>query len=127
MLLLGWMTIQHVRIRPARRITNSKDRQLTIMLIVQVFCVVILTLPISVQKTYALLTVDQPKSVERTQIEGVIANLVVIIALINTSTSFYLFTLTSRIFRKELKPLLCLSKRRQACIGVNIAVLRKKP
>lgn len=125
MLILGWMTIRHVRRRPIQRSSNSKDRQLTIMLTVQVFCVATLSLPISVQKIYAEFTTYQMKSLERIQIENFLANIVVLIALMNTSTSFYLFTLTSHIFRKELKPLLFFSNRRRTTIEPGMATVCK--
>lgn len=114
MCVLGWMTVRHVRHRPIHRQSNIKDRQLTIMLIVQVFCIAFLSLPLSIQKLYAQFTVNEVKSLQRNQIENFIATVVNLLGLSNTSTSFYMFTLTSHAFRKELKPLLLFSNRRRA-------------
>ncbi|CAF2660885.1 unnamed protein product [Rotaria sp. Silwood2] len=124
MFILGWMTIRHVRHRPIHHPSNLKDRQLTIMLIVQVLGVAFLSLPISIQKIYAEFTINQMKSSERIQIENFLATIVVLVALTNTSTSFYMFTLTSQVFRKELKPLLFFSSRRRAGVEPNQTILR---
>ena len=114
MLVLGLLTIRNVRAsRRLRKDTNVKDRQLTSMLLIQVLCLVILSLPVSVQKIYSEMTYDQWKSAEHKLIENFIATLVVLLAMINSSTSFYLFTLTGKVFRKELKNLF-LSRRCQA-------------
>jgi hypothetical protein len=116
MLVLGSMTIRNVRAgRHVRTETNPKDRQLTIMLIIQVICFLILSMPISIQKLYAELTLYQSKSSNRLLIESFLATFVVLLALMNASTSFYLFTLTGNVFRKELKSLF-FSNRRQATI-----------
>jgi hypothetical protein len=116
MLILGLMTIRNVQKgQQIRREVNVKDRQLTIMLIIQVICISTLSMPISIQKIYAEMTLHYTKSSERTIIENFFATFVVLLALMNTSTSFYLFTLTGKVFRKELK-LLFISNRRQASI-----------
>jgi hypothetical protein len=114
MLILGLMTIRNVRKgQQIRREVNAKDRQLTVMLIIQVICISILSMPISIQKIYAEMTLHEIKSSERQIIENFFATFVVLLALMNTSTSFYLFTLTGKVFRKELK-VLFISNRRQA-------------
>ncbi|CAF0880350.1 unnamed protein product [Adineta steineri] len=112
MFIFGWLTIRNVRttghLRPQ---TSVKDRQLTAMLLIQVISTAILTLPISIQKLYSEITLNQVKSQQSKLIESFFATFVVLLALMNTSTSFYLFTLTGKIFRKELKNLICLRQR----------------
>jgi hypothetical protein len=113
MLILGLMTIRNVSGgRHVRAETNVKDRQLTLMLILQVICISILSMPISIQKIYSERTMYQKKGVDQTILESFFATFVVLLALMNSSTSFYLFTLTGKVFRKELK-LLFLSNRRR--------------
>lgn len=107
MLILGWLTIGHVRATHEHR----KDRQLTRMLFIQVICVTIFSLPISVQKIYSEMTLNEAKSSEHLLIENFFGTFVVLLALVNTSTSFYLFTLTGKVFRRELKSLLFVSRR----------------
>ncbi|UJR34983.1 hypothetical protein I4U23_027762 [Adineta vaga] len=125
MLILGWMTIRNVRLgQHLRRETNFKDRQLTAMLFIQVICIVILSCPISIQKIYTNLTLNQNKSLEMKQIESFFATFVVLLALLNTATSFYLFTLTGKVFRKELKQLFW-SKRQQPTVQPTATVIIK--
>ncbi|CAF4020446.1 unnamed protein product, partial [Rotaria magnacalcarata] len=114
MFILGWMTIRHVRHRQIHRQSSSKNRQLTILLIVQVLCVTFLSLPFSVQRIYLQFTINQMKSSQRIEIENFLGTVATLIILSNTTMSFYMFTLTSQVFRKELKPLLFFSSRRRA-------------
>jgi hypothetical protein len=116
MLILGLMTIRNVhKTQRIRRDVSAKDRQLTVMLIIQVICISILSMPISIQKIYAEMTLYYTKSAQQKIIENFFATFVVLLALMNTSTSFYLFTLTGKVFRKELKSLF-ISNRRQAIV-----------
>jgi hypothetical protein len=116
MLILGWMTIRNVRSgRNLRRETSAKDRQLTKMLLIQVTCITILSMPISIQKIYSQITLNQTKDAYQTAVANFFATFVVLLALMNASTSFYLFTLTGKVFRQQLK-LLFFSNRRQATI-----------
>jgi hypothetical protein len=125
MLILGYMTIRNVRGgQHLRRETNAKDRQLTIMLIIQVIFISILSMPISVQKVYSQMTVNYTKSSERVLIENFFATFVVLLALMNTSTSFYLFTLAGKVFRKELKYLFVSNRRQTEVHPSAIAVTR---
>ncbi|CAF4393139.1 unnamed protein product [Adineta steineri] len=126
MFIFGWLTIRNVRttghLRPQ---TSVKDRQLTAMLLIQVISTAILTLPISIQKLYSEITLNQVKSQQSKLIESFFATFVVLLALMNTSTSFYLFTLTGKIFRKELKNLIC-SRQRQPTIEPTMAMTNVK-
>jgi hypothetical protein len=125
MLILGWMTIQNVRNgRHLRRETSAKDRQLTAMLLIQVTCITILSMPISIQKIYAAITLNQTKDAYQTAVANFFATFVVLLALMNASTSFYLFTLTGKVFRQQLK-LLFFSNQRQATIQPTATVMIK--
>ena len=116
MFLFGLLTIRNLHQRRIHRMINKKERQLTMMLITQVVCVTILSLPISIQKIYAEFVTGQFKTKERMEMEQFFATVVVLIAFINTSVSFYLFTLTSEVFRKELRSILFCSRQRRATI-----------
>ncbi|CAF2142228.1 unnamed protein product [Rotaria magnacalcarata] len=121
MFILGWMTIRHVRHRQIHRQSSSKNRQLTILLIVQVLCVTFLSLPFSVQRIYLQFTINQMKSSQRIEIENFLGTVATLIILSNTTMSFYMFTLTSQVFRKELKPLLFFSSRRRADVEPTLS------
>jgi ABC-type microcin C transport system permease subunit YejB len=119
------MTIRNARLgQHLRRERNVKDRQLTAMLIIQVICISILSMPISIEKIYSELTSYQIKSAEQVLIENILATFVVLLALMNTSTSFYLFTLTGKVFRKELKSLF-FSNRRQTDVEPSVIAIAR--
>ncbi|CAF1385345.1 unnamed protein product [Adineta steineri] len=85
------MTTQHIRHRPINRGASLKDRQLTIMLIVQFLLFQISSLPISIQRIYAQITIDEIKSSQRIQIEIFFVEVVNYTAFTNTTTPFYMF------------------------------------
>jgi ABC-type microcin C transport system permease subunit YejB len=96
------------------------------MLIIQVICISILSMPISIEKIYSELTSYQIKNAKRVLIENILATFVVLLALMNTSTSFYLFTLTGSVFRKELKSLFFSNRRLSEVEPSAIANARAK-
>ena len=67
------------------------------------------------------MTLNRSKSTGQVLTENFFATFVVLLALMNTSRSFYLFTLTGKVFQKELK-LLFLSHRRQVNIEPTMAI-----
>ncbi|CAF1680170.1 unnamed protein product [Adineta ricciae] len=105
MLLFGGMTIRNVQHRPINRVVNAKDRQLTLMFIVQVSIFQILSLPISIQRIYSYITINDSKTLQRKQLESLLSDVSNYAAFTDTVISFYLFTLTGSLFRKELKSL----------------------
>ncbi|CAF1318874.1 unnamed protein product [Adineta ricciae] len=74
MLLFGGMTIRNVRHRPINRAANTKDRQLALMLIVQVVIFQILSLPISIQRIYSYITINDSKTLQRKQLESLLSD-----------------------------------------------------
>ncbi len=125
MLILGWMTIRNVRAgRHLRRETSAKDRQLTAMLLIQVTCIIILSMPISIQKIYAQIIINQTEGTYQISVENFLSTFVVLLALLNASTSFYLFTLTGKVFRQQLK-FLFFSNRTQADIQPTATTMIK--
>jgi len=120
MFILGLMTIRHVNNERIRQIITRRDRQLTVLLIVQVLCFIILSLPLAIQRIYNQFTMYQVKSQERIQLETLFSTLFSFLILTNSATSFYLFTLTSKLFRKELKALLFFSRQRVGIAPIQI-------
>jgi hypothetical protein len=81
---------------------------------------------------YAVLSEHQIKSVEQQQLENFLDAFFVLITLVNSSSSFYIFTLTGEIFRKELKQIFCFKFgtsvapiTTQSTIGVNVHLREK--
>ncbi|CAF3950200.1 unnamed protein product [Adineta steineri] len=118
MLIFGSLTICNVRhsqqrLTPTQNILlkmqNNKKKtpkQMAIMLLVQVICSIILSLPISIQNIYSQITINNEKSYDQQRIEEILDTLFVLVSLMNSSISFYIFTLTGQIFREELKKFL---------------------
>lgn len=69
---------------------RKRDRQLIKMLLVQLICTVILTLPIAIQKLYTTLTQNMIKDSYQIAEENFISQLLRILTHINASISFYL-------------------------------------
>ncbi|CAF1008793.1 unnamed protein product [Adineta steineri] len=87
------------------RTVQKRDSQLITMLLIQVAVFVISTLPISIYKIYGIATIYSTKSTLRKSWENTIFNICVISLFINNSVTFYVYTLTGRVFRKELMKL----------------------
>ncbi|CAF3291464.1 unnamed protein product [Rotaria socialis] len=91
---------------PNNRKTKTST-QMTVMLLVQVVCSIILSLPISIQNIYNEMTQNYNKTVQQQQqqqVENLLDILFVLITLINTvQYHFFIFTLTGKVFRQELK------------------------
>jgi hypothetical protein len=102
MLLFGSLTVINVRqrrrvltiVNENNRVSRRTDSQLLCMLAVQVFVIIISTLPFSVTRLYILFT--------RNTINSVVSGVVSTIPYFAHTSSFYLYTLTGTIFRQEL-------------------------
>ncbi|CAF0985098.1 unnamed protein product [Adineta steineri] len=113
--IFGLLTIRNIRSRvvyPVRSVQNCinsrllirlNDRNLTRMVLIQVFVVLVLDLPFGIYRAYASLTSDVTKSSYRVAIENLIYSLIVLLICITHSTSFYLYTLTGSFYRHALK------------------------
>ncbi|CAF1129734.1 unnamed protein product [Adineta steineri] len=100
MIILGLATyynVRQTRSHVAPIVTNNgnsgqlkrRDRQLLKMTCIQFICIIILTLPIAIQKLYATFTQNVVKGATQVAIENFITILLRIFVHINASTSFY--------------------------------------
>ncbi|UJR22988.1 hypothetical protein I4U23_026015 [Adineta vaga] len=117
MIIVGLGTFHNVqlsrtRINPTETNTQNmnqlkkRDRQLIKMLLVQVIFTVSLTLPLAIQKLYSTFTQNFVKDSYQVAIEGLITHIVRLLAFTNSCISFYIFTLSGSIYRKEFIGLL---------------------
>ncbi len=93
-----------------------KDQQVLAMLLIQVFIYVSSTIFYTINLLYTVLTMNDAanKSSERKSIEAFATFISGILVFICPCLSFYLFTLSSHLFRKELKSMvLHIYRRRQ--------------
>lgn len=109
MLIFGIWTIANTRrlrrIAPrGRRISvlNKRDHTLMLMLFLQVILITITTVPHAVQKLYSTLTVDVPKDAYTKAAENVFIVVVRAVSFFNHSCTFYILTLSGKMFREEL-------------------------
>ncbi|CAF1311299.1 unnamed protein product [Adineta steineri] len=127
MLIFGLMTISNVRktqsrLQPATltmnprnghesTITNMRsslqrkksDRQLLIMLFIQVLLILLLTLPLATYKLYSTLTRNILKSTLQNTIENFIFNIFLLAVYVSCGMPFYIYTLSGgSVFRKAL-------------------------
>ncbi|CAF1116990.1 unnamed protein product [Adineta ricciae] len=121
-LVFGWLTILNthkilsrvgpltitVNARKSQVIRNKKrsrktDQDLLTMLFVQVIFLAIFTLPLAVQKLYATLTKNVPKSFLQITIEDFIYQIALICTYFATAMPFYVNTLSGgSVFRKAM-------------------------
>ncbi|UJR10969.1 hypothetical protein I4U23_015154 [Adineta vaga] len=102
---------------------QKKDRQYLKMLLIQLAFTVSLTLPIAIQKLYATFTQNQVKSASQLEVESFAAQAVRTLTQINSCLSFYLYTLSGTIFRREL--IVIMIKLIKFIFGVNSCIYQQ--
>ncbi|CAF1198044.1 unnamed protein product [Adineta ricciae] len=112
MLLFGLLTIQKLRqnrrLLPAvicsrnHHLMKPSDVKLVSMLIAQVFVIILSVLPFSINNIYASCTLNVQKDAFRIAQENVITQTVNTMTSFAHTTSFYLYTLSGSLFRREL-------------------------
>ncbi len=130
MCIFGILTLKNLKRQRqliAPMIINSRtlqqrgqlDNQLLKMLLIQVLVISITTLPLSVQRIYSAFTSNISKSLYRIAQEGLFSNIAQGFSYIAHSTTFYLFMLSGRIYREELKRLFIKLTNYFHCIGIT--------
>ena len=120
-LIFGWMTIRNIRLsqiridmvigtgsnnntlstRNKQRQFKRTDRHLFLMLFIQVILFACLTLPLSIEKLHATLTINIVKSKLRSKVEDFIYQVTLLLVNIVAGMQFYINIFTGgRIFRK---------------------------
>ncbi|CAF3553658.1 unnamed protein product [Rotaria sp. Silwood1] len=133
MTIFGLLTVRNLK-RYYNQIHNSitiilerrkKQEWLILrMILIQLIVNVILSLPITIYLCYSGLTQYIIKSSFRIFMENYIYNMLTILQYINAAASFYVYSLTSRIFRKELHYLIIyyLNRVKQSLINYSTAL-----
>ncbi|CAF1053526.1 unnamed protein product [Rotaria sp. Silwood1] len=128
MIIFGLMTIANItksrsRLQPAARtmdgstghntattnfgqVTSEQrktDRRLLIMLLAQISLIILLTIPLAIDKLYTTITQSVLKSPLRKTIESFIFNILILIYYMSCGMPFYIYTLSGgSIFRKAI-------------------------
>ena len=98
MMIIGLATMQNIlsirtrvgNMQTTVRQLSRKDRQLILMLSVQLIVTIICTLPHAIQKLYATFSVNDIKSPYRSAVESLMSQITRQLLYINASISFYL-------------------------------------
>lgn len=98
MMIIGLATLRHVRLVRQRirttgaivRSINRKDRQLIVMLFVQLIATILCTLPHAILKLYTTFSRNQSKTIDRLSMENLLSQITRQLLYINASMSFYL-------------------------------------
>jgi hypothetical protein len=94
---------QQERINDREYLQRKRDQQDLVMLFAQIFVFITLTTPWVIFSIYNAISLGVPnKSADRLAIERFLLDLVGVVILLFPTASFYLYTLTSSMFRKEL-------------------------
>ncbi|CAF3821387.1 unnamed protein product [Rotaria sp. Silwood1] len=123
MLMFGFMTVCNIRqsrgrvanrdtlivshtvttnTNPRRRM-SKQDQNLLIMLFVQIFILVVLSVPLGFQKLYAVIMADRTSSALQVAIDNLVYNLAQLLHFLGNGMPFYIYTLAGgKVFRKAL-------------------------
>lgn len=135
MLLFGVWTIGNTRRlrrivpRFGRRIAplNHRDQALMLMLFLQVILITITAVPHAIQKLYSTLTLNDPKDDFRKAADNVFTIIVRTISFFNHSCTFYILTLSGKMFRQEfykiLKKILCKTRQQHSHNNLQLRTL----
>jgi hypothetical protein len=84
------------------RNVRRTDIQLLRMLVGQVLVIIIATFPFTIYQLYTSLTLNLSKNTLRIALENLLGEIAGVLTYFAHSSSFYLYTLTGTVFRKEL-------------------------
>ncbi|CAF0999285.1 unnamed protein product [Rotaria sp. Silwood1] len=86
-----------------RRRMSKQDQNLLIMLLVQIFILVLLSLPLAFQKLYSAIMTDRTPSALQAAVDNLVYNLAQLLHFLANGMPFYIYTLAGgKVFRKAL-------------------------
>lgn len=106
MVLISTLTIQNIKFLNRINIRHRRSVQLSRILLVQVIILVLFATPITAQKIYSFATASLQKSDLTVAISSLFNQITTEISYINSSTAFYIYSITSKTFRKEVSQIL---------------------
>jgi hypothetical protein len=120
MVILSILTIRNVKSLHRINLHQRRDVALTRILLIQVIILVLFAVPITSQKIYGAATMFNTKSSLTTAVDSLFNQITTELSYINSSTAFYIYSLTSKKFRKEvsqiLAPLLFCQRHKTNCV-----------
>ncbi|UJR18047.1 hypothetical protein I4U23_004948 [Adineta vaga] len=110
--------VAHIQNRLARRKTT--DRQLTRMMLIQCLYFSLLSTPVSVLYIYVAVRIDVVSDALQTAKDALFTGVSSLLSVTSACTTFYLFTLSSPLFRRELASLFKCQRRTNMVTSVNV-------
>lgn len=126
MIIFGFLTIRNIkrsrqRVNGHRRINRlygqqrSRDYEILIMILVQLGVYFVTCLPFPMFLIYSAITIQWTKSAQDLALDRFLSTIVYVLANINFSATFYIYILTTRVFRKDLKRIFVENRLFRAC------------
>jgi uncharacterized membrane protein (DUF106 family) len=98
-----------------RNNARTRENGLTTMIVVQLIVFVVTSLPYPIYLLYSAVTMQWAKSNVQIVLDRFYATIGFTLAYLNYGGTFYLYILTTRVFRKDLKKLLLQNRLSQLC------------
>ncbi|CAF2808358.1 unnamed protein product [Rotaria sp. Silwood2] len=124
MIVFGFLTIRNIQLsrqrvnaqvnvkqilanqRQSKTNTKSREYEILIMILIQLGVYLITCLPFPMHLVYSTVTMQWTKSNVQLALDRFYANIAFALTNINFSATFYIYVLTTRVFRKDLKRIL---------------------
>ena len=125
MVIISILTIRNVKYSNQVNVNRRRDVQLIRILLIQVIILVLFATPITAQKIYSFATLYTPKSALEIAINRLFNQVTIEISYISSSVTFYVYSLTSKRFRKEAYQIFtslfpCLPKKRNLIHPIQV-------
>lgn len=128
MVLISILTIRNVKYSNRTVGGRRRDIQLIRILFIQVSILVLFAIPVAAQKIYSCVSDAVVKSALPTAIDGLISQIAIELSYISNSTTFYVYTFTSKKYRKEvllvLSSLFPCCRKRNTIIPIELSRLK---
>jgi uncharacterized membrane protein (DUF485 family) len=98
---------------------KKRDSQLIVMLLVQLSVYFVSCIPFPAYLLYTTATMNWVKSARQMAVDDMFMTVAYTLLYMNFSATFYIYTLTSPIFRKDLKRLLLGNRLVNACLPIQ--------
>ena len=105
--LLTILTIRNVRQVPKINVRVRRNVQLIRIVLIQVIVLVFFSVPITSQKIYNFISITSTNDTYRTALNSLINQIATELSYINTSIAFYVYSLSTKRFRQEVRRIIC--------------------
>ncbi|CAF1213618.1 unnamed protein product [Adineta steineri] len=120
----GYLTYRNIQLTRVLA-EQQADHQLVKMTMIQVILVVIAITPLGINNVYALITSGVVKDENRLTIESFASIMVILLTYINYVGSCYMFLISSRRFRREIKVRIFFWRRQNQVVPFQQPTLRR--